>query len=78
MLPRMRQVMDGLWSALPVGVWGQELKAEVVAMIGVTILYMVMHFGDFVNHRYAVFSEVGKYLDWIAENFNMLPPDDFV
>ena len=28
--------------------------------------------------RYAVFSEVGKYLDWIADNFNMLPPDDFV
>ena len=24
--------------------------------------------------RYAVFSEVGKYLDWIAENFEMLSP----
>ena len=52
--------------------------AGAVAMTGVTILYMMMHSGDFVNPRYAVFSEVGKYLDWIAENFNMLPPDDFV
>ena len=30
------------------------------------------------NDRYTVFSEVGKYLDWIAENFNMKPPEDLV
>ena len=46
-------------------------------MTGVTILIVMMYSKDFVT-RYAVFSEVGKYLDWIADNFNMLPPDDFV
>ena len=46
-----------------------------MAMTGVTILQLIMLI---VDYRYGVFSEVGKYLDWIAENFNMMPPDDFV
>ena len=29
------------------------------------------------NDRYGVYTELGKYLDWIAESFNLTPPDDF-
>ena len=29
------------------------------------------------NDRYTVFTEVGKYLPWIAENFDMSPPEDY-
>ena len=29
------------------------------------------------NDRYTVFTEVGKYLPWIAENFGLVPPADY-
>ena len=29
------------------------------------------------NERYTVFTEVGKYLPWIADNFNLAPPEDY-
>ena len=29
------------------------------------------------NDRYTVFTEVGKYLPWIAENFGLVPPPDY-
>ena len=47
-------------------------------MTGVTIMIIIVDEIKISDPRYGVFSEVGKYLDWISENFNMLPPDDFV
>ena len=62
----------GMSSAVPGG--GYVVFASKIIIINVdTYNYSVFRCG---NDRYGVFTEVGKYMDWITSHFDLQPPDE--